>query len=106
MSYYYDEDEWMEFRAQCLEFEYNRHKEIIEKWCKECNVTTPVGYDDDYRGTLTIYTNRPGYLIGKGGEKVRKFEEAYSKEFRKPYKVKFVEIRGGIVNLNKEQGKC
>jgi ribosomal protein S3 len=99
---YYDEDDWMEFRAQCHELVHNQHKQLIEDWCTKCKVTTPIGYYNDYKGTLTIYTDRPGYLIGQGGQMVREFEEAFSKEFGKPYKVKFVEIRGGFVNVNKE----
>jgi ribosomal protein S3 len=93
----------MEFRAQCHEFVHNQHKQLIEDWCKECKVTTPIGYYNDYQGTLTIYTDYPGYLIGRGGEKVRKFEETLSKEFGKPYKVKFIEVRGGFVNIKSEE---
>lgn len=97
---YYDEDDWMEFRAEAHEFMHNRHKKLIEDWCVECKVTTPIGYYHDYLNKIiTIYTDRPGYLIGKGGEKVKKFEEAFSKEFGKPYKVKFVEVRDGFVNI-------
>ena len=97
---YYDEDNWMALRAEAHEFMHNKHKKLIEDWCAECKVTAPIGYYNDHNGTLTIYTDRPGYLIGKGGEKVTKFEEVLTKEFSKPYKVKFIEIRGGFVNIS------
>lgn len=100
---YYEEDEWMEFRAQCNELVHNEHKKLIEDWCAECKVTTPVGYYNDHKGTLTIYTDSPGYLIGYKGEKISKFEETLSKEFHKPYKVKFVEVRGGFVNIKSQE---
>jgi predicted metal-dependent RNase len=96
----WDDDAWMEMRAEARRFAEERNSKLIEDWCKECHVTTPIGYDNDYSGVMTIYTDRPGYLIGKGGEKVNKFKEALKKEFRKEYEVKFVEVRGGFVNLN------
>ena len=102
MPYY--EDEWLEMRAEAHAFMHNMHKKLIEDWCEECKVTTPVGYYHDYAThTLHIYTDWPGKLIGKGGEAVRKFEETLSKEFRKPYKVKFIEVRGGFVNIKEEK---
>ena len=98
-----DEYDWMEFRAEALRFAKERNTKLIEDWCKECHVTTPVGYDNNYDGIMTIYTDRPGHLIGKGGEKVNKFKEALKQEFRKEYEVKFVEIRDGFANINTEE---
>lgn len=93
-------DDWMDFRCEYLAYERNRMKELIENWCKECKVTTPVGYDkNSSNATLTIYTVFPGYLIGRGGEKVNKFKEALRQEYGKPYTVKFVEVRGAFVNV-------
>ena len=101
---YYDEDDWMEVRSRCHEIVHNQHKQLIENWCTECNVTTPIGYYNEYSThTLHIYTDRPGSLIGRGGEAVKKFEEAFSKEFHHPYKVKFVEVRGGFVNIKSKE---
>lgn len=99
-----EDDDWMEFRAQCHEIVHNIHKQLIEAWCAECNVTTPIGYYHEYSThTLHIYTDWPGKLIGRGGEKVKKFEEALKKEFGKEYQVKFIEVRGGFVNINKKE---
>ena len=98
------EDEWMQFRAEAHEFMHNLHKKLIEDWCAECKVTTPVGYYNDmYNGVMKIYTDKPGYLIGMKGSKVKQFEAALEQEFHKPYKVEFIEIRGSFVNINPKE---
>lgn len=98
-----DELDWMEFRAKAARYEQERNRKLIEVWCKECGVTTPVGYENDHDGVMTIYTDKPGLLIGRGGEKVNKFHKALKREFNRDYKVKLVEIRGGFANLNIEE---
>lgn len=95
-----NENDWMEFRAEAIRFAKERNSKLIDTWCKECGVTTPIGYYNDHNGTMTIYTDKPGWLIGKGGEKVNKFKEALKQEFHREYEVKFVEVRGGFANLN------
>ena len=74
---------------------------LIEDWCKDCGVTTPVGYDIDYSNSvLTIYTDKPGWLIGYRGEKIFKFREVWNQEHYREYEIKFVEVRNGFVNVN------
>lgn len=95
------EDDYMNYEnfiGEALELMHNKHKELIEKWCKESGVTTPVGYYNNHSGTIKIYTDRPGWLIGKGGENVNKFKDELEKEFNMKYNVEFIEIKGGIVN--------
>ena len=79
-------------------------KKILEEWCEEAHVDTPVGY---YENSITkfieIYTDHPGYLIGKGGCFVDKYTKILNKEFYHDYKIKFIEIRGGIVNYEKKK---
>lgn len=75
---------------------------VIEEWCKEAGVVSPVGY---YRNSLSgyfeIYTDSPGYLIGKGGNLVEKYELALNQLFCSDLKVKFIEIRGGFANCGR-----
>lgn len=79
-------------------------RKLIEDWCKDCGVTTPVGYSVDYSNSvLTIYTDRPGWLIGYCGEKVSKFREAWKQEHYREYEVKFVEVHCGFVNVKEEK---
>lgn len=87
------------FRGEALEFMHNRNKRLIENWCKSSGVTSPIGYYNDSNGVMTIYTTHPGWLIGKGGEKVDEFTNELEKEFNMKYTVKFVEIKGDFVNI-------
>ena len=73
----------------------------IESWCRATHYKRPVGYDIDYfNNVITIYAELPGVLIGCQGKHVFKFEDILKEIFHKEYKVKFVEIRGKIVNIN------
>lgn len=49
---------------------------------------------------MTIYAEHPGCLIGKAGVYVNKFKDRLKEEFYRDYQIKFVEIRGQIINLN------
>lgn len=86
-------------RRDCVD----RKRRFLDDWCKEAGVRTPVGYDFDYSTGMTIYTDKPGYLIGKGGQLVEKYTRRLNEEFgfssrNNLLKVKFVEIRGGFAN--------
>lgn len=74
---------------------------IIRNWCKASRYDRPIGYDIDYSNHIvTIYAEHPGALIGYHGVHVFKFKDILKERFHKDYQVKFVEIRGRIVNLN------
>lgn len=104
MSYIDMENEWQQFRGEALEFMRNLETKLIEDWCAECKVTTPVGYYFNWsKKVVTIYTDRPGYLIGVKGSKVEQFKVAVEKEFHMPFKVEFVEIRGGFANVGTKE---
>lgn len=96
----YDENDWMNFRAEAIEFNKNREETIIKKWLSEIGYTEQVGY---YRNIskkeMEIYAKRVGSLIGKAGVNVERFEKMLAEEFRGEWKVKFVEIRGGFVRI-------
>lgn len=93
-------DDFEQFRGEALEYIHNRNKELIERWCEKCGVTSPIGYYNDLsNGIMTIYTTRPGWLIGMQGIKLGAFVDELEKEFNRRYEVKFVEIRGSFVNI-------
>lgn len=74
---------------------------IIENWCRAAYYERPVGYQIDYSDrVVTIYAECPGVLIGLHGKHVFKFKDILKERFHREYQVKFVEIRGRIVNLN------
>lgn len=93
------DDSFQKMREEYMEYSHNKNCTLIEEWCKEAGVTSPVGYYINLGGrTITIYTDRPGWLIGKGGCLVDKYTERLCEEFFvEEYHVKFVEIRGGFV---------
>lgn len=99
----YDE-EFEKFRDECLAFNHNQNCKLIEEWSKEAGVESPIGYYNELgKHRMTIYTDRPGYLVGKGGCLVDKFKKKLCEEFyADKYEVKFVEIRGGFANVLKE----
>ena len=95
----YDE-EWQKFRAEAHAFMKDKEESVIKKWLNEIGYTEPVGY---YRNVCTremeIYARRVGCLIGKAGINVEKFRKMLNDEFIGEWKVKFVEIRGGFVQI-------
>ena len=92
------DEEFEEMRAELRKYMQDTNRKLIENWCKEAKYTRPVGYYNDLRGTMTIYAEYPGHLIGRTGIYINKFKEVLKKEFHKDYEVRFEEIRGEIVN--------
>ena len=91
-----------EMRAEVRKYIQDTNRKLIENWCNEAKYTRPVGYYNDLRGTITIYAEYPGRLIGRAGVYVYKFKENLKEEFHRDYEIKFVEIRGEIVNCKEE----
>lgn len=91
--------DFVEFRDAVHSTVQEKHKTILSAWCEEAKVKTPVGYYLDYTdGTYYVYTDRPGYLIGKGGSLVSKYLQLLHNRFSAVKSVKFVEIKGGFAN--------
>ena len=72
---------------------------IIKEWKEEAGVKgiILVGVYPDFRDTIKICTDRPGFMIGKGGELVNKYKERI-KEFNPNLeKIEFVETDSWFV---------
>ena len=98
----YDENDWLNFRAEAIEFNKNREETLLKKWLNEISYKyeEPIGYyRNSWKKEMEIYSTRVGQLIGKAGVNVDKLEKMLSEEFRGKWKVKFFEIRGGFVNM-------
>ena len=96
----HNEEAWQNFRSEALEYMSNKEKSVIKKWLDKIGYTDPVGYyRDSLNKTMIIYAQRIGCLIGKAGINVIDFEKMLSEEFYGEWKVSFVEIRGGFVNV-------
>lgn len=65
-------------------------QKILKDWKVESGASRVVQFR--YReGILTIYTSQPGYLIGKAGCLVYKYEDIFKNKLRDFDKVSFVE---------------
>ncbi len=78
-----------------------RNEDFLRRWCEEAGVKTPVGYCRDYSSkSYVIYTDKPGWLIGRAGCLVDKYTKIMKEEFAGLEKIKFVEVCGGFANYN------
>lgn len=97
---FYNEERWQEFRAEALNHEANRQETILNEWLDKIGYAEPVGYYlDTYHNVMEIYATRVGVLIGKGGIHVEELKKMLVEEYGRDFEVKFVEIRGGFVNV-------
>ena len=66
---------------------------IIKEWKEEAGVKRIilVGVYPDFRDTIRICTDRPGLMIGKGGELVDKYKEKLKEHNKKLEHIEFVE---------------
>ena len=95
---YNENDDWMEFRGDCLEYIRNLHENALKKYLNEIGFKDIFAYDYNYsENKFTIYTCRPGIWIGKGGEGVRLLKEILSNEVKENCDVSFKEIHGHFI---------
>lgn len=93
-----NENEWMEFRGECLEYVKNLHENALKKYLNEIGFKDIFAYEYSYsENKFTIYTRRPGVWIGKGGEGVKLLKEILAKEVKEDCNVEFKEICGNFV---------
>ena len=93
---------WEDFRAEVHAFIKDKEESLIKKWLEKIGYTykEPVGYYlDSRKHEIEIYSTRVGQLIGKAGVNVDLLEKMLTDEFRGEWKVKFVEVRGGFVQI-------
>lgn len=79
-------------RNEVAKWAKNRERKFLEDFCKEAGIKEPIGYKYRYHEGFTIYTNRPGIMIGKAGNLVNKYTKRLQEEFCKDDKIFFVEI--------------
>ncbi len=95
----FDDCNWQRLREAVHLFLMRRDKKFLEDFCKEAGLKEPIAYDYTYGQGFTIYTNRPGVLIGKHGNVIKKYSQRLREEFGENEKINLVEIRnGGFVN--------
>lgn len=95
------QEQFQRFRNEALTFCMNADRGIVEAWCAKIGYKYPLGYYNNRCDRIfELYTNHPGICIGKAGSAIKEFKEMLKEEFKVPYEVKLVEIRGGFANIN------
>lgn len=95
----YDES-WERMREEAHIFMKNKEESAIKKWLNQISYKDPVGYFLNISNReIEIFTKRPGCLIGKAGTHIEKLKAILKEEFSGEWKVKFVEVRGGFVQI-------
>ena len=76
-----------------------RLTEIIKQWKDEAGVKGIIQINalPTVRHTLIICTDRPGFMIGKGGCLVDKYREKIQKEFPNINEINFVETHSWYI---------
>ena len=96
-------EEFQELTEDALRYTRERNEGLLKKWLNKIGYTKPVGYYYNYsKKEIELYTTRPGLLIGKHGVHIFEFKDMLKEEFGYEWTVKFVQIRGGFVNVGKE----
>lgn len=91
---------WEDFRAKMHTFVKDEEEAVLKSWLSEIRYTEPVGYYRDISDReFVLYTTKVGYLIGKAGVNIRRFETMLSEKYGGEWEVKVFEIRGGFVNV-------
>ena len=98
MSY---NDDFLNFRAECISFAKERKEAVIKSWLRKIGYTEPVGYYlNSIDSVMEIYATRLGALIGNEGRNIEELENMLHDEFSwTTWKVKLIEVRGGFVGV-------
>lgn len=100
-------DRDMLLRAEAARFFDERVKKCFDAAFGDINCDLYIGFSHEYgtmdvsdgsvvNGKLTLYTNRPGIVIGKAGCNIDKLKAAFKEEFGFEYNVNIKEIKSGI----------
>lgn len=99
---YFDDEAFLEMRAEAHEFMKNKEESALKRWLESIGFKGTVGYYFNLSDNVVeIYTTRPGVLIGKAGSGVEAFIQILNEEFRGDWGVRFKEIRGDFVSIDK-----
>ncbi len=87
-----------ELRGKVLEEMEERNERVLKHFFFRIGYKGIVGYENSLgENIFTVWTDRPGILIGKGGQNVEVLKEVLKEEFDRNYDVKFKEIKGKML---------
>ena len=86
------------FVAEALEEMSERNERVIKNFFYKIRYKGIVGYENDLgKKVFTIWTDKPGILIGKGGQNVWILKDILKEEFDYDYEIKFKESKGKML---------
>ena len=92
------DENFEEFRGKVLEEMSEKNERVLKHFLWRINYKGIVGYENSLcERVFTVWTDRPGILIGKGGQNVGILKEILKEEFDRDYDVKFKEIKGKML---------
>lgn len=93
----FDSDNFEKFRGKVLEEMQERNERVMRHFFWRINYKGIVGYENRLGKTFVVWTDRPGILIGKGGQNVDILKEILKEEFGYDYEIEFKEIKGKMM---------
>ena len=87
-----------ELRGKVLEEQAERNERVLRHFFWRINYKGIVGYENNLgKRVFAVWTDRPGILIGKGGQNVEILKEILKEEFDYDYTIEFKEIKGKML---------
>ena len=87
-----------ELIGKSLEEMSERNEWVMKNFFYRIGYKGIVGYENDLgKNVFTIWTDKPGILIGKGGQNVGILKDILKEEFDNDYEIEFKEIKGKML---------
>ena len=87
-----------EFVAEALDEMSERNERVMKNFFYRIGHKGIVGYENDLgKKVFTVWTDKPGILIGKGGQNVCILKDILKEEFDYDYEIEFKEIKGKML---------
>ena len=91
-------DYFEESIAEVLEEMSERNERVMKNFFYRIGHKGIVGYENDLgKKVFTVWTDKPGILISKGGQNVLILKGILKEEFDYDYEIKFEEIKGKML---------
>ena len=87
-----------ELIGKALEEMSERNERVMKNFFYKIGHKGIVGYENDLgKKVFTVWTDKPGILIGKGGQNVEILKEILKEEFDCDYEIEFKEIKAKML---------
>ena len=87
-----------EMRGKILNEIEKKNERVMKHFFWRIGYKGIVGYENNLGNKIfTVWTDKPGILIGKGGNNIVVLKEILKKEFDYDYKIEFKEIKGKML---------